>query len=490
MEKLIMAIDQGTTGSTVSLVNLAGKQVAKINKEFPQYFPKPAWVEHDLNEIWQSIELAMKKLFETSKYNSRQVAAIGITNQRETVGAWRRDNSKPLHRAIVWQCRRTTDFCKKNSAEQAWIKRKTGLVLDPYFSGSKINWLLKKSQDVKEQARNNNLAVGTMDSFLVWKLTQGQSHVTDVSNASRTMLMDLKTLKWDEKLLKFFKVKESILPQIRSSAEVYGHTKGLQFLPDGIPISGIAGDQQAALFGQACFKPGEAKCTYGTGSFLLMNTGADIVKSKSGLLTTVAWKIGEETHYALEGSAFICGAAVQWLRDQLKFIERSCEIEDLARKCDDAGGVEFVPSFTGLGSPYWNPEARAMIKGLTRGSGRSEIARACLEGMALQNVDLLKAMEKDSQKKLRLLKVDGGACSNDLLMQLQTDYLGSKVVRPKMVETTALGAAYLAGLGAGLWTSKKAIKEVWKVDKEFQPNSSSSQRKKRLASWHRAIKSL
>jgi glycerol kinase len=495
MARYILAIDQGTTGSTALLVNDKGDILYKENEEFRQIFPKAGWVEHNLEDIWASVGNTIRKVLSRAKSDGlknveNNIACIGITNQRETVGIWERSSHKPVHNAIVWQCRRTTDFCKKNKVEEKWIKRKTGLVLDPYFSASKIHWLLKNVKGLKPKARKGELAAGTIDSFLVWRLTSGKSHVTDVSNASRTMLMDLKTCKWDKHLLDFFKISPKLLPEIKSSSEVFGKTCGLKFLPDGIPISGIAGDQQAALFGQACFSEGDAKCTYGTGSFLLMNTGKTLVRSKSGMLTTVAWKLGDkkETVYALEGSAFICGAAVQWLRDQLQFVKHASEIEDLASQVEDTDGVEFVPAFTGLGAPYWNPEARACITGLTRGSGRSHIARACLEGMALQNVDLLNAMEKDLKKRLRQLRVDGGACANNLLMQMQSDFLGTKVIRPKNIETTALGAAFLAGLGVGLWKSTKEIKAIWKKDAEFKPVVSKAKREQRLVSWHRAIK--
>lgn len=494
MSKFILAIDQGTTGSTAVLIDTQGKVVCKKNEEFPQIFPKPGWVEHNLDDIWKSVSNTIGAVLAEAEHlgfknAASKIAAIGITNQRETVGIWNRKTHKPLHNAIVWQCRRTTDFCKKHKKEESWIKRKTGLVLDPYFSASKIAWLLKNSSARMSEAKKGVLAVGTMDTYLVWKLTKGATHVTDVSNASRTMLMDLKSCKWDKKLTDFFNIPEALLPEIKSSAEIYGVTKGLSFLPDGIPISGIAGDQQSALFGQACFKEGEAKCTYGTGSFLLMNTGKKIVRSKAGLLTTVAWRIGNEKEatYALEGSAFICGAAVQWLRDQLQFVQSAPEIEVLAKQVKETDGVEFVPAFTGLGAPYWDPEARACITGMTRGTNRSHIARACLEGMALQNVDLLRAMEKDLDKKMRQLKVDGGASSNNLLMQIQSDYLGAKVIRPRNVETTALGAAFLAGIGVGIWKSKKDILTIWSKDKEFQHSMTKTQREKRLVSWHKAI---
>ena len=496
MGTYILAIDQGTTGTTALFVDEKGQIRAKVNREFSQHFPKPGWVEHNLEEIWNSVEESVGDLCQVmirdgEKDILKKIKCIGITNQRETVGIWSRSSHRAFNNAIVWQCRRTTDFCKKHKKEETWIRRKTGLVLDPYFSASKIHWLLNNSVGAKPAVKAKDLVAGTMDSFLVWRLTDGGSHVTDVSNASRTMLMDLKSCKWDKKLLDFFKVPEEILPRISSSSEIYGYTSGLNFLPDGIPISGMAGDQQAALFGQACFKLGEAKCTYGTGSFLLMNTGKEMVRSKAGLLTTVAWQLAKdkEPTYALEGSAFICGAAVQWLRDQLKIVNSAEEIEGLAKTVESTDGVHFVPAFTGLGAPYWNPDARGCITGLTRGTNRGHIARACLEGMAQQNVDLLLAMEKDLKKKMRSLKVDGGASKNDLLLQMQSNFLGSTVIRPTQVETTALGAAFLAGLGAGVWKSKKEIKEIWLKDQEFKSKISVKQRAEKRRDWNKAVKS-
>ena len=405
--------------------------------------------------------------------------------------AWDKKTSKPFCNAIVWQCRRTTDFCQrlKKKGLERMIKRKTGLVLDPYFSGSKMQWILKNTPQAKTAQQKGRLAFGTIDSFLLWRLSGGKSFQTDVSNASRTMLMNLKTCDWDTDLLKIFSLRKETLPQINDSNALFGVTQNIPNLPDGIPISGIAGDQQAALFGQICFKAGEAKCTFGTGSFLLMNSGTKPVFSKSGLLTTLAWRLkGQEPVYALEGGAFICGAAVQWLRDQMLFIEKSSDIEKLALEVEDNGGVQVVPAFSGLGAPYWDPQARGVISGLSRGSNRAHIARATLEAMALQNVDILKATEKDLGKKLRKLRVDGGATANNLLMQMQSDYLGQSLIRPKMIETTSAGAAYLAGLGVGLWSSPKEVSKVWKVDQEYSCRMTKKRRDARLQLWSKAIR--
>jgi glycerol kinase len=496
MKNYVLAIDQGTTSSRAAILNSKGEIIASYSQEFQQIYPKPGWVEHNANDIWKTIEHTVEKALDIAKNKGLKskddIACIGITNQRETVAVWNRKTSQPIYNAIVWQCRRTADFCLKNKRKEGWIRKKTGLVLDPYFSATKVSWILKNVKGALSQAKKGDLAMGTMDTFLLWRLTGGQTHATDVTNASRTSLYNIFRGTWDTELLKFFSVPKELLPNVLPSSGVFGYTKGLHFLPDGIPISGMAGDQQSALFGQACFQKGEAKCTYGTGSFLLMNTGDKAVMSKHGMLTTIAWQLKNQKKvtYALEGSAFICGAAVQWLRDNMGFIEKSSQIEELARKVDDTEGVEFVPSFTGLGAPYWNPEARAMISGLTRGSKREHIARACLEGMALQNVDLLKAMEKDLKKKMSLLKVDGGASANDLLMQIQSDFLGRKVIRPKQVETTVLGAAFLAGLGVGFWSSLSEIQKIWHKDREFTVTWSEKKRQDRIRRWHRAIKSV
>ncbi|MBX3022178.1 MAG: glycerol kinase GlpK [Bdellovibrionales bacterium] len=491
MEKFILALDQGTTGTTVCLLNKQAKMVAAINQEHPQIYPKPGWVEHDPEAIWQTVISGIEKVLAKAAVSGEQVAAIGITNQRETVVMWDKESGKPIYNAIVWQCRRTTEFCtalKRKGAAKV-IRRKTGLVVDPYFSASKLRWLLDNVIGARKQARAGKLLAGTIDAFLLWRLTGRRTHRTDVSNASRTQLMDIKKGRWDKELLKIFSVPPSLLPEIAPSSGIFGTTLGIPGLPDGIPITGMAGDQQAALFGQACFDVGSAKCTFGTGSFLLMNTGAKMVASKSGLLTTVAWQLKGEKKltYALEGGAFICGAAVQWLRDQMQFIKKSEEVEALAREVTTTDGVYLVPAFVGLGAPYWDPEARAALVGMTRGTGRAHVARATLEGMTLQNVDILLAMEKDLGRKMKAVRVDGGAVKNDLLMQMQADFLGVSVQRPTHIESTVLGAAYLAGLGSGFWSSLSEIKKVWQVQREFTSDLSASRRKLKLAEWHRAV---
>ncbi len=486
----IMAIDQGTTGSTVSILNQSGSLVVKINEEYPQIFPKPGWVEHNPEEIWKSVTSTMRKALDSSQLKGEDIAALGITNQRETVVIWDKATGKPIHNAIVWQDRRTQDFCEKlkKDKKQNFIRKKTGLVIDPYFSGSKIRWLLKNVSGAMEASRKGSLLAGTIDTFLLWRLTGGHSHKTDVSNASRTMLMNIQTCQWDEDLLKMFSVPRQLLPEICDSSGIFGRTQGLGFLPDGIPISGIAGDQQAALFGQTCFSAGEAKCTFGTGSFLLMNTGSKLVSSKHQMLTTAAWRLQKQkTVYAIEGGAFICGAAVQWLRDGLQIISKSSEVESLAAQVSSSEGVEFVPALTGLGAPHWRSEARGVITGLTRGSSRAHIARATLEAMALQNTEILQAMENDLGKKLKGLRVDGGAAANNLLMQMQADYMGSSVTRPRQIETTSIGAAYLAGLGVGFWNSLDEIKRIWMIDQEFKSHMSAKSRKLRLESWRKAV---
>ncbi len=485
-----MSIDQGTTGTTALILDQGGSLVAKVNNEYKQIFPEPGWVEHDPEDIWSSVRESVKGVLHAAGLEGSDIAAIGITNQRETIVVWDRQTNRPVYNAIVWQCRRTKDFCEqlKKAGKEKMIRRKTGLVIDPYFSASKLRWILKNVKGTPARAKKGELASGTIDTFLLWRLTGGLAHKTDVSNASRTQLMNIYSGKWDPDLLKLFSVPSELLPEIQDSSGKFGITKGLDFLPDGIPISGIAGDQQAALFGQTCFSAGDAKCTFGTGSFLLMNTGNKPIQSKYQLLTTIAWKLpGEKTVFALEGGAFICGAAVQWLRDGLGIIKSSVEIEPLARTVESSEGVEFVPALTGLGAPYWWPEARGTITGLTRGSTKAHIARATLEAMALQNCDLLVAMQKDLGKKLHGLRVDGGAAANDLLMQMQADYLGAKVSRPEHIETTGIGAGYLAGLGIGFWSSKKELQQIWKLDQEFKSEISKKAREVRLESWHSAI---
>lgn len=486
----IMAIDQGTTSSRVCIINQAGGLVAEARESFKQIFPKPGWVEHDPEDIWYSTQRSMRLALEKAKIKGSEIAAIGITNQRETVMMWDKKSGKAVYNAIVWQCRRTHDLCEKlkKAKKEKMITAKTGLVLDPYFSATKIQWILKNVSGAKEKARSGKLIVGTVDTFLLWRLTSGQAHKTDVSNASRTMLMNIHTGWWDEELIKLFGIPEKVMPEICPSNAEFGRTQGLGFMPDGIPICGIVGDQQAALFGQACYDVGESKCTFGTGSFLLLNTGKKAIKSKNKLLTTIAWKLKDQDMvYALEGGAFVCGAAVQWLRDELGLIANSADIESLAKKVDDTAGVEFVPALTGLGAPHWRPEARGVICGLTRGATKAHIARATLEAMALQNVDILATMEKDLGKKLKTIRVDGGAAANDLLMQLQADYTGVNVIRPKNLETTALGAAFMAGLGCGFWRDIKEIKRIWKTDKEFKVKMQMKERKARRERWAIAV---
>jgi glycerol kinase len=491
MGQYVLAIDQGTTGSTVALMDARGKLRASVNFEFPQIYPRPGWVEHRPEDIWVSVEKGIRAILRQDVCKATDIAAIGITNQRETALLWDRETGEPLNNAVVWQCRRTTDFCEslRTAGHENNVKRRTGLVLDPYFSASKFRWLLKNTAGISRQLKRGKVVGGTVDSFLIWRLTGGESHVTDLSNASRTSLMNLKTLGWDARMLELFEVPREILPAIGPSSGLLGHTRGVRGLPDGIPITGVAGDQQAALFGQACFSVGEAKCTYGTGSFIVMNTGSERLQSDAGLLSTVAWQLGERGKpvYALEGGAFVCGAAVQWLRDGLKIIKSAPAVEALALEVQDHGGVEFVPALTGLGAPHWAPEARGTVTGLTRGSERGHIARATLDAMALQNVDILRAMESDLGKRMKPLRVDGGAAANDLLMQIQANVLGRRLIRPAVIETTVAGACYLAGLGAGLWDSPTQVKKIWRAEREFSVAMSPTARRKRHASWSEAV---
>jgi len=489
MASYVLAIDQGTTGTKVLVLDKSLRVRARVSQEFPQHFPKPGWVEHDLEEIWRSTVSTLAKALRTAHAKPREIAAIGITNQRETVGLWDRRTGRGVHRAIVWQDRRTSGECAalKEAGREPFVREKTGLVIDPYFSGTKLRWLLDNVKGARAKAEAGRLAFGTIDAFLVWRLTGGRAHVTDVTNASRTLLMNLRTRRWDPELLALFGVPPAVLPEIRSSSEVYGTTLGLAGIPDGIPVAGIAGDQQAALFGQACFAPGEVKCTYGTGAFLLQNVGPEPVLPRGGLLATVAWQVGEEITYALEGSSFIAGAAVQWLRDGLGVIARSADVEPLASRVKDSDGVVFVPALAGLGAPHWRPEARGIIRGIHRGTTAAHLARATLEGIALLVHDLAEAMREESGRYFPVFKVDGGACADDLLMQLQADVLGVPVVRPKMVETTAFGAAFLAGLATGVWQDRDAIRRVWKQDRKFGPKMAAETRGELLARWKRAI---
>ncbi len=486
--KHVIAIDQGTTGTTVLVLDEQLQIAGRNTQEFRQIYPQPGWVEHSPADIWDSVTVALAAALEQSGVAPSTIAAIGITNQRETTVLWERSSLAPVRTAIVWQDRRTADMCNelKAAGHEELVRARTGLVLDPYFSGTKLRWMLDDDPVLRTRAGTGELAFGTVDSYLIAKLTGG-THVTDVSNASRTLLFGLQSLAWEDDLLDLFDIPRELLPQVRSSSEVYGETRGVPGLPDGIPVSGVAGDQQAALFGQACFAPGDAKCTYGTGTFILMNTGATPVASTRGLLTTIAWQIGGEVHYALEGSAFIAGAAGQWLRDGLGIIESAPDIEPLAASVNDSGGVVMVPAFVGLGAPHWRPDARAAITGITRGTTRAHVARATLEGSALQNDDILKAMEADSDRTLTSLKVDGGAAANDLLMQFQADVLGVVISRPHILETTALGAAFLAGLGVGVWANKDQVAEVWREQHAFSPTPDRSVVEDHLRRWDIAV---
>jgi glycerol kinase len=482
--KYILAFDQGTTSSRAIVFDHAGTIKAVAQKEFKQYFPQPGWVEHDANEIWATQYGVAAEAMTKAKLQPKDVAAIGITNQRETTVVWNRETGEPVGHAIVWQDRRTAGFCDqmKRDGLEGTIQKKTGLVIDAYFSGSKLRWILDNTPGARAAAEKGKLAFGTVDSWLIWKLTGGKVHVTDPSNASRTMLYNIRTGEWDDELLKILNVPRSVLPRVAKSREVYGNSE-----PLGIPIAGIGGDQQAALFGQACHKPGMVKNTYGTGCFMLMNTGTDAMLSKNNLLTTVAWQVGDKLEYALEGSIFIAGAVVQWLRDGLGIIKHSADVEKLAASVPDNGGVYLVPAFAGLGAPHWDQYARGSISGLTRGSTAGHIARAALEGIAFQVADVLSAMQADSKIKLKELRVDGGACANNLLMQFQADLLDVPVVRPAVQETTALGAAYLAGLAVGFWRNEAEIAKQWKVDHTFEPAMKPDKRDRLRASWNKAL---
>lgn len=484
----VIAIDQGTTGSTVLVLDEQLAVKGRGYKEFRQIYPQPGWVEHDPEDIWASVLDALGTAMKGIEPSS--VTAVGITNQRETAVIWDRKTGKAAHNAIVWQDRRTAEQCAalKAQGKEARTKQLTGLTIDPYFSGTKVSWMLKNVSGMAEAARSGSLAFGTIDSYLLWRLTGGATHATDVTNASRTLLFDINTLAWNDELLEMLGVPRALLPEVVPSSGPIGKTAGVPGLPDGVAIAGIAGDQQSALFGQVCFEPGDAKCTYGTGAFILMNTGAVPVQSKAGLLTTVAWKLHTgELRYALEGSAFIAGAAVQWLRDGLGVIKSASEIEPLARSVEDSGGVIVVPAFAGLGAPHWRPDARAAITGITRGTTKAHLARAVLEGIALQNVDILRAMEKDAGQPLRMLKVDGGAAANDLLMQFQSDVLGVEIARPELVESTALGAAFLAGLGTGVWKDQDAVSRTWREQRRFKPTTDRAWVKEHLARWDAAV---
>lgn len=485
MSKYILALDQSTTASKAMLIDASLKVIAQAAFPFHQHYPKPGWVEHDLEEIWETLKKAIETVLKGR--SASDVAAIGITNQRETTCFWDRDTGRALGRAIVWQDRRTAPICEKlkKAGKEKTFKKKTGLLLDSYFSGTKATWALSEWSEVAQAAKTGRLCVGTIDSFVMHRLTG--EHLTEPSNASRTLLFDIRKGEWSKELCKILKVPMEALPEVKDSSGVFAKTKAVGVLPPGLPVAGVLGDQQAALFGQGCFEPGSAKCTYGTGAFLLMNTGSKVLESKHRCLTTVAWSMNGQYTYAIEGSIFIAGAAVQWLRDGLGLISKSSEIEGLASQVADTEGVVFVPALTGLGAPYWDPDARGELTGLTRGTTRAHVARAVLEGIAFQGVDILQAMQKDAGRKLKTLNVDGGASANDLLMRFQADVLAAKIVRPRFLDTTILGAAMAAGLGVGFWKSREEVLKTWQMDREFKPQMKSGERKRKLRDWARAI---
>jgi len=488
VKKYVLAIDQGTTSSRAILFDKKGKIVAKSQKEFPQYFPKPGWVLQDANEIWLSVLNVYMEVLVHGKISADEIASIGITNQRETTVVWDRITGEPIYNAIVWQSRQTADICKElaDANKEEMIRAKTGLLIDPYFSGTKIKWILDHVEGAREKADKGELMFGTVDTWLIYKLTGGKVHATDYSNASRTLIYNIYDLCWDKELLELFGIPESMLPEVRSSSGDFGVTEG-KFFETPISICGVAGDQQAALFGQTCFEPGMAKNTYGTGCFMLMNTGTTPSKSKHGMLTTIAWGIDGKVEYALEGSVFVAGSAIQWLRDGLKIIESAPQSEAIAKEVEDSEGVFVVPAFVGLGAPYWKPDAKGAIFGLTRGTNRAHLVRATLDSLAYQSADIIKAMMLDSEIELQRLKVDGGAVQNDLLMQFQSDILGVAVERPLISETTALGAAYLAGLSVGFWKTKEELRANYLVEKTFLPQISEKKRDVLLEKWEKAV---
>jgi glycerol kinase len=489
MEKFILTLDQGTTSSRAILFDHSGEIASIAQKEFQQFYPHPGWVEHDPMEIWASQASVITEAVSKGHFDPSQIAAIGITNQRETTIVWNKETGKPVYNAIVWQDRRTAAYCDelKQQGLSQLIQDKTGLIIDSYFSATKIRWILEHVEGARALAEEGKLAFGTVDSWLIWNLTEGEVHISDVSNASRTLIYNIKEMKWDQELLDLFGIPSSMLPEVKSSSEVYAHTSG-KLLGRKVAIAGVAGDQQAALFGQLCTEKGMVKNTYGTGCFMLMNIGNTPILSKNNLVTTVAWKIGDEVVYALEGSIFIAGAIVQWLRDELKIIGHSSEVEALASKVPDNGGVYIVPAFTGLGAPHWNQHARGTIFGITRGTNNSHFARAALESIAFQTMDILTAMRTDAALEIKELRVDGGATANDLLLQFQANVLKAKVIRPKTTETTAIGAAYLAGLAIGFWENIEEIKKQWKIDKTFIPKEDHVE--ELIENWHRAVNAV
>lgn len=489
MAKYVMALDSGTTSNRCILFNEAGEMCSVAQKEFTQHFPKPGWVEHDPGEIWSTQLVVAREAMNKIGAKAEDVAAIGITNQRETTIVWDKNTGQPVYPAIVWQCRRTSEYCDslKEKGLTEKYREKTGLVIDAYFSGTKVKWILDHVEGARERAERGTLLFGTVETWLIWKLTKGAVHVTDYTNASRTMLFNINTLQWDEEILAELGIPKSMLPQAKPSSEIYGETDP-SFFGGRIPIAGAAGDQQAALFGQTCFEQGEAKNTYGTGCFLLMNTGDKPVLSKNGLVTTIAWGIGQKVTYALEGSIFVAGAAIQWLRDELRLIDSAADSEYFAQRVKDTNGCYVVPAFTGLGAPYWDQYARGTIVGLTRGVNKYHIVRATLESLVYQVNDVLEAMKADSGMDLAALKVDGGASANDFLMQVQADISNAPVNRPRCVETTAMGAAYLAGLAVGYWKDKEEVKKNWAIDKVFIPSIEQGKRNRMLEGWRRAVK--
>ena len=489
-KKYVLALDQGTTSSRAILFDHAGKICGVAQKEFEQIFPKPGWVEHNANEIWLSILAVISEVLTNNDVSPKEVASIGITNQRETAVVWDKHTGKPIYNAIVWQSRQTVDICNelKAAGHEQEFKDKTGLVVDAYFSGTKVKWILDHIEGSREKAAKGDILFGTIDTWVIWKLTGGKVHVTDYTNASRTLMYNIHELKWDEALLSYLDVPKAMLPEVKQSSEVYGNTVDYHFFGEEVPIAGIAGDQQAALFGQACFEVGMAKNTYGTGCFMLMNTGEKAFKSENGLLTTIAWGLDGKVEYALEGSIFVAGAAIQWIRDGLKIINNAKETEAMATSLASNDGVYLVPAFVGLGAPYWDSEVRGAIFGLTRGSGRDQIARAALESIAYQTVDVLTSMNKDSGIPVKALRVDGGAVANNFLVQFQSDLLGVPVDRPVVQETTALGAAYLAGLAVGFWKDKSEIAKQWAIDKKFEPQMAQADRDKLYHGWQTAVK--
>ncbi|MBU7591440.1 glycerol kinase GlpK [Metabacillus halosaccharovorans] len=489
METYILSLDQGTTSSRAIIFNKQGEIVHTAQKEFKQYFPQSGWVEHNANEIWGSVLAVIATALSESNIRAEQIEGIGITNQRETTVVWDKETGAPVYHAIVWQSRQTSGICEelKQDGYEQTIRKKTGLLIDPYFSGTKVKWILDNVEGARSKAEEGKLLFGTIDTWLIWKLSGGKAHVTDFSNASRTLMFNIHELKWDEELLEILNVPSSMLPEVRSSSEIYAHTVGYHFFGEEVPIAGAAGDQQAAMFGQACFEKGMGKSTYGTGCFMLMNTGEKAVESEHGLLTTIAWGINGKVEYALEGSIFIAGAAIQWLKDGMRMLNSASDSEEYARRVDSTDGVYVVPAFVGLGTPYWNSEVRGSVFGLTRGTSKEHFVRATIESLAYQTKDVLSVMEVDSGIELKTLRVDGGVVKNNFLLEFQSDLLNVLVERPVINETTALGAAYLAGLAVGYWESQKEIESQWAVDQQFEPNMAQEKRDELYAGWKKAV---